>query len=98
VRCSKYATLAEAEADTILRGFTLGGRCGGGLAISSSPSLLSGMSAPSERTAPDDEAGDEELDASRDKLPRTLSTSVLRIKHRSSFWEKFWEQRSKRDT
>ncbi|ODM92889.1 cAMP-specific 3',5'-cyclic phosphodiesterase [Orchesella cincta] len=23
------------------------------------------------------------------KLPRTLSTSVLRIKHRSSFWEKF---------
>jgi hypothetical protein len=31
------------------------------------------------------------------KLPRTLSTSVLRIKHRSSFWDKFWEQRSKRD-
>jgi len=23
------------------------------------------------------------------KLPRTLSTSVLRIKHRSSFWDKF---------
>ena len=22
-------------------------------------------------------------------LPRTLSTSVLRIKHRRSFWEKF---------
>ena len=24
-------------------------------------------------------------------FPRTLSTSVLRIKHRSSFWERFWE-------
>lgn len=30
-------------------------------------------------------------------LPRTLSTSALRIKTRSSFWEKFWEQRTKRD-
>lgn len=29
------------------------------------------------------------------KLPRTLSTSVLRIKPRSSFWDKFWEERSK---
>ena len=28
----------------------------------------------------------------KDRLfPRTLSTSVLRIKHRSSFWERFWE-------
>lgn len=35
--------------------------------------------------------------SSTGKLPRTLSTSVLRIKHRSSFWDKFWEQRSKRD-
>ena len=26
-----------------------------------------------------------------DRFPRTLSTSVLRIKHRSSFWERFWE-------
>jgi len=25
------------------------------------------------------------------RFPRTLSTSVLRIKHRSSFWERFWE-------
>jgi hypothetical protein len=24
-------------------------------------------------------------------FPRTLSTSVLRIKHRSSFWERFFE-------
>ncbi|XP_059483022.1 cAMP-specific 3',5'-cyclic phosphodiesterase isoform X5 [Neocloeon triangulifer] len=32
--------------------------------------------------------------SSRDKLPRTLSTSVLRIKHRSTFWDKVWEQRS----
>lgn len=31
-------------------------------------------------------------------LPRTLSTSVLRIKTRSSFWEKFWDERTKRDT
>ena len=33
------------------------------------------------------------------KLPRTLSTSVLRIKHRSSFWEKFQadEMLSKRE-
>lgn len=31
------------------------------------------------------------------KLPRTLSTSVLRIKHRSSFWTKFWEDDTKRD-
>lgn len=31
------------------------------------------------------------------KLPRTLSTSVLKVKYRSSFWEKFWEERSKRD-
>ncbi|KAJ2947194.1 hypothetical protein O0L34_g16556 [Tuta absoluta] len=30
-------------------------------------------------------------------LPRTLSTSVLRIKNRSSFWEKFWDERSRRD-
>ncbi|KDR13577.1 cAMP-specific 3',5'-cyclic phosphodiesterase, partial [Zootermopsis nevadensis] len=89
--------LAEAESDGILRGFSLGGRSGGGLTISSSPSLLSGMSAPSERTVPDDEVGGGGLEASRDKLPRTLSTSVLRIKHRSSFWEKFWEQRTKRD-
>ncbi|KAK8748620.1 hypothetical protein OTU49_015893, partial [Cherax quadricarinatus] len=26
-----------------------------------------------------------------DKLPRTLSTSALRIKSRSLFWEKFWQ-------
>ncbi|XP_075235698.1 phosphodiesterase dunce isoform X2 [Lycorma delicatula] len=31
------------------------------------------------------------------QLPRTLSTSVLRIKHRTSFWDKFWEDRQKRD-
>lgn len=31
-------------------------------------------------------------------LPRTLSTSVLRIKNRSTFWDKFWDERSKRDT
>lgn len=31
------------------------------------------------------------------KLPRTLSTSVLRIKHRTSFWDKFWQDRSRRD-
>uniref|UniRef100_A0A1B6DRH6 Phosphodiesterase n=1 Tax=Clastoptera arizonana TaxID=38151 RepID=A0A1B6DRH6_9HEMI len=31
------------------------------------------------------------------KLPRTLSTSVLRIKSRTSFWDKFWQERSKRD-
>uniref|UniRef100_A0A8D8W7E5 Uncharacterized protein n=1 Tax=Cacopsylla melanoneura TaxID=428564 RepID=A0A8D8W7E5_9HEMI len=31
------------------------------------------------------------------KLPRTLSTSVLRIKPRSSFWDKFWEERSQRN-
>lgn len=31
------------------------------------------------------------------KLPRTLSTSVLRIKHRSSFWNKFWGDDTKRD-
>lgn len=31
------------------------------------------------------------------KLPRTLSTSVLRIKSRSSFWDKFWQERTKRD-
>jgi hypothetical protein len=30
-------------------------------------------------------------------LPRTLSTSVLRIKHRTSFWDKFWHERTKRD-
>lgn len=30
-------------------------------------------------------------------LPRTLSTSVLRIKNRSSFWEKFWDERTRRD-
>lgn len=29
--------------------------------------------------------------AGRDKLPRTLSTSALRIKNRSLFWEKFWQ-------
>lgn len=29
--------------------------------------------------------------AGREKLPRTLSTSALRIKTRSSFWEKFWQ-------
>ena len=28
--------------------------------------------------------------ASKKKLPRTLSTSALRIKTRSPFWEKFW--------
>ncbi|CAL4116729.1 unnamed protein product, partial [Meganyctiphanes norvegica] len=27
----------------------------------------------------------------RDKLPRTLSTSALRVKPRSSFWERFWQ-------
>lgn len=31
-------------------------------------------------------------------LPRTLSTSVLRIKNRSTFWEKFWDERTRRDT
>lgn len=31
------------------------------------------------------------------KLPRTLSTSVLRIKNRSSFWDKFWNDKTKRD-
>ncbi|CAB3252121.1 unnamed protein product [Arctia plantaginis] len=30
-------------------------------------------------------------------LPRTLSTSVLRIKNRSTFWEKFWDERTRRD-
>lgn len=30
-------------------------------------------------------------------LPRTLSTSVLRIKNRSTFWDKFWDERSRRD-
>ncbi|KAJ8920199.1 hypothetical protein NQ315_011860, partial [Exocentrus adspersus] len=30
-------------------------------------------------------------------LPRTLSTSVLRIKSRTSFWDKFWNERTKRD-
>jgi hypothetical protein len=35
--------------------------------------------------------------SSRDKLPRTLSTSVLRIKHRSTFWDKVWEQRFSRE-
>ncbi|KAK2722120.1 hypothetical protein QYM36_002614, partial [Artemia franciscana] len=29
-----------------------------------------------------------------DRFPRTLSTSVLRIKHRSIFWEKFLESRA----
>lgn len=29
--------------------------------------------------------------AGRDKLPRTLSTSALRIKSRSTFWDKFWQ-------
>ncbi|CAG0885508.1 unnamed protein product [Darwinula stevensoni] len=27
------------------------------------------------------------------KLPRTLSTSVLRVKTRSTFWERFWPER-----
>lgn len=30
-------------------------------------------------------------------LPRTLSTSALRIKNRSSFWDRFWRDRTKRD-
>lgn len=30
-------------------------------------------------------------------LPRTLSTSVLRIKNRSTFWDKFWDERNRRD-
>lgn len=30
-------------------------------------------------------------------LPRTLSTSVLRIKNRSTFWDKFWDERTRRD-
>ena len=29
----------------------------------------------------------------KEKMPRTLSTSILRIKHRSPFWEKFWSGR-----
>lgn len=29
--------------------------------------------------------------AGQSKLPRTLSTSALRIKNRSVFWEKFWQ-------
>lgn len=30
------------------------------------------------------------------KLPRTLSTSVLKVKYRSFFWEKFYEPRTSR--
>jgi hypothetical protein len=37
-------------------------------------------------------AGDGVMESNKvDRFPRTLSTSVLRIKHRSSFWERFWE-------
>ena len=36
-------------------------------------------------TAEEKREGDEDVGS----LPRTLSTSVLRIKHRRSFWEKF---------
>lgn len=31
------------------------------------------------------------------KLPRTLSTSALRIKHRAGFWNRFWEERTEHD-
>lgn len=56
----------------------------------SSPSLLSAMAGASGGTA----AAPPPAPAA--KLPRTLSTSVLRIKHRSSFWDKFWDDRTKR--
>lgn len=37
-------------------------------------------------------ACDDQREAVKERLfPRTLSTSVLRIKHRSSFWERFFE-------
>lgn len=34
----------------------------------------------------------------RETLPRTLSTSVLRIKNRTSFWDKFWQERRQTDS
>ena len=70
-----------------------------GLAMSSSPSLLSGMSAPAEGAAQDDSrAGDLiAINNGRDKLPRTLSTSVLRIKHRATFWDRLWQEKRSRE-
>lgn len=39
------------------------------------------------------DAAESDLGSSKEtnRFPRTLSTSVLRIKHHSSFWERFWE-------
>lgn len=37
-------------------------------------------------------------DKARETLPRTLSTSVLRIKARPSFWDNFWRERRQRDS
>lgn len=37
-------------------------------------------------------------DMGREVLPRTLSTSVLRIKNRTSFWDKFWRERRQTDS
>lgn len=61
----------------------------GVLSITSSASV-SGMSEGVPAESPTGSSGG-------GKLPRTLSTSVLRIKPRSSFWDKVWEERSKRD-
>lgn len=72
-----------------------------GIAMSSSPSLLSGMSAPPEGTAQEiveSRAGDLiTINNGRDKLPRTLSTSVLRIKHRATFWDRLWQEKRTRE-
>lgn len=63
---------------------------------SSTASLSSSSSAQIRRYGMGTE-GTDSPSSSALKLPRTLSTSVLKVKYRSSFWEKFWEERSKRD-
>jgi len=70
-----------------------------GIAMSSSPSLLSGMSAPAEANVPQaaDARSPDLINNGRDKLPRTLSTSVLRIKHRATFWDRLLQERTRRD-
>lgn len=51
---------------------------------------LSAMMLADDGTRPDS-AGAGSGPGKEHAFPRTLSTSVLRIKHRSTFWERFFE-------
>lgn len=61
----------------------------GGLVRSGLASSLTGV-------CRDDQAKLQEK--SRETLPRTLSTSALRIRNRISFWDKFWQDRRQTDS